>query len=130
MQQINFKWVWETIVSDNKYAFRTVRNILSYELEQFVGYIFSSLFIQYKVLKGQLFPTAFQKDKSNPELYANFGKFNFFSEATLQSIAKYFGSKYSVYKTNAYLYDYWCLIIVFPITYHMKKWSYKCGNVN
>ena len=29
-EQINVIWVWETIVSDNKFAARTKRNILSY----------------------------------------------------------------------------------------------------
>ena len=34
--------------------------------ENLLGYMFSSLFLQLKVAKGETFTTALQKDKSNP----------------------------------------------------------------
>ena len=52
-----------------------VRNILSYGLGKFVGYIFSCLFIQYKVAKGYIFTTVLQKNKSNPVVSVPFFSF-------------------------------------------------------
>ena len=34
-------------------------------MENLLGYIFSALFNQHKVAKGQIFTTALQEDKSN-----------------------------------------------------------------
>ena len=36
-------------------------------LENFLGYMFSSLITEHKVVKGYMFMTALQKDKSNPD---------------------------------------------------------------
>ena len=55
--------------------------------ENFLGYMFSSLFTQNKVAKGQLFPTTLQKDKSNPDhtsIYEN-------SELKVVKNIKFFG---------------------------------------
>ena len=38
-----------------------------------------------------------------------------------KSVAKYFGSKYDVYKTNANLYGRWCFITSFQIFCSTKK---------
>ena len=47
------------------------------------------------------------------------------SKSTLKYLvyAKYFGSKYGVYKINTYLYGRWCFITTFPITCPQKNYN-------
>ena len=48
-KQTNVDWAWETVVS---MFLVTVGNILSYGLENLLGYMFLSLFTQHKDTKG------------------------------------------------------------------------------
>ena len=45
-----------------------MRSILSYGVGKVFGFMYSSLFSQQKVAKRSIFTTAFQKDKSNPDI--------------------------------------------------------------
>ena len=56
------------VTSDYKFVFSIWEIYCPMGWENLLGYMFSSLFLQLKVAKGETFTTALQKDKSNPVL--------------------------------------------------------------